>query len=143
VYNEYIAFIEEWRGDRGGTHYYIREGNTLRRIEHYAVEVVRSKELVKYVFPFKRISNKTICIYSFSNLGNLCVTECPPEAFLGSKETWSYDHKLCVNRCNLRELKGLEFELKDPILERIVEDARKILQCYYQEDKGVQRVIGI
>jgi hypothetical protein len=60
VYNEYIAFIEEWRGGRGGTYYYIREENILRRLEHYTVEVVRGKELVKYVVPFKRISNKTI-----------------------------------------------------------------------------------
>jgi len=142
VYNEYIAFVEEWRGSRGGTYYYIREGNILRRIEHYAVEVVRSKELVKYVVPFERISNKTICIYSFSNLGNLCVTECPAEAFLGSKDMWSYDHKLCVNHCNLRELKGLEFELKDPILERIVEDARKYFNVIIKEIKEYSESLG-
>jgi len=123
-------------------YYYVREGNILRRIEHYAIEVVRSKELVKYVVPFERISNKTICIYLFSHRGNLCVIECPAEAFLRSKEMWSYDHKLCVKRCDLRELKGLEFELKDPILERIVEDARKYFNVIIKEIKEYSESLG-
>ena len=85
---------------------------------------------------------KQLCIYSFGNLGNLCVTECPAEAFLGSKDMWSYDHKSCVNHCNLRELKGLEFELKDPILERIVEDARKYFNVIIKEIKEYSKSLG-
>jgi hypothetical protein len=55
---------------------------------------------------------------------------------------WSYDHKSCVNHCDLKELKSLEFELKDPILERIVEDARKYFNVIIKEIKEYSESLG-
>jgi hypothetical protein len=41
-----------------------------------------------------------------------------------------------------RELKSLEFELKDPILERIVEDARKYFNVIIKEIKEYSKSLG-
>jgi hypothetical protein len=100
----------------------VREGHVLRRIEHYAVRKAGDGE---YVVPFERISNKTIHVFDFSNRGNLCVHECPAEAFSQSEDALNCNYKMCEKYIDLGKLRGLEFEVKDPLLQEVIRDARE------------------
>jgi len=120
--NNLVIFREDWRGSRGGMYYYVREGSVLRRIEHY---IVRKVSKGVYVVPFEWISNKTIYVFDFSDRGNLCVHECPVEAFSQSKDALNYNYKMCEKYIDLGRLRGLEFEVRDPLLQRVIRDARE------------------
>ena len=130
MFNNFVVFREDWRGSRGGRYYYVLEGHVLRRIEHYAVRTV-SKGV--YVVPFERISNKTIYVFDFSNRGNLCVHECPAEAFSQSRDALNCNYKMCKVYIDLGRLRGLEFEVRDQLLQRVIRDAREYYSVIIRE----------
>jgi len=86
-----------------------------------------------YVVPFELISNKTIYVFDFSSRGNLCVHECPAEAFSQSKDALDYNYKMCKAYMDLGRLKGLEFEVRDPLLQRVIRDAREYFSTIIKE----------
>jgi len=139
MFNKLVVFREDWRGSRGGRYYYVLEGRVLRRIEHYAV---RKAGDGVYVVPFERINGKTIYVFDFSNRGNLCVHECPVEAFSQSKDVLNYNYKMCKAYIDLGRLRGLEFEVRDPLLQRVIRDAREYYNTIIKEILDYRESLG-
>ena len=127
-----IKLREEWRGSRGGTYYYVMDGNMLRRISDYAVskrKVYESRRgpTIEYDIPAERLYGKRIYMFSFSNKGYLYIYKFTVEALLNPKDPRypyipNYD---MVQEVPLDEVAKLSFEVKDEALYSLLDDFRR------------------
>jgi len=145
VSGQTIKIKEIWRDGSGSEYYYVREGDVLRRIEHYSVSKRREDNYVEYEIPLEKIKGKTIYIFTFSSLRNICVAECPAEAFLHQRRPGDYDLKQCKvqEKClDVDAFRGMRFEIGDPLLERLVADVRKYYVAMLEEINSCSTSLG-
>jgi hypothetical protein len=144
-----IIIREDWRGSRGGTYYYVREGTILRRIDKYAIskkKVYESRRgpTYEYLVPVQRIREKEIYEFGFSNSGYPFFRKGGVEAFLnslGSEYPWIPDYKL-MRYVRSEELMNLEFEIEDPALLKLVRDIKKFYPTIVDEIKSYSRAMS-
>jgi hypothetical protein len=140
-----IVIREEWRGSRGGRYYYVREGVILKRIGKYAISKKKVYEsgrgsTYEYLVPVQRIREKEIYEFGFSNSGYPSFYKCSVEAFLSSKYPGIPDHVKC-STVRSEELVGLEFEIEDPMLLKLVRNIKEFYALIVDEIKSYSRVM--
>lgn len=128
----FVKLREEWRGTRGGTYYYVMDGNVLRRISDYAIskrKVYESRRgpTIEYDIPVERLYGKLIYMFSFSNKGYLYIGKFTVEALLNPKDPkYPYvPNYEMVQNVSLNELAKLSFEAKDKVLYSLLNDFEK------------------
>jgi len=123
-----IVVREQWRGSRGGTYYYVREGDVLRHIGSYAISARKVDEsrkgpTLEYVIPAEELAGKEVYEFSFSNSGYMLVYKYPPEALLNPDPSYPYRPNFNLRReVSPDELRRLRFEVRDLQLRLLLEE---------------------
>ena len=74
-----FEIIENIKGTRGATYYYVLDGNVLKHISKYATSSRRFYNEVEYLVDISRLKGKYIIEFGFSNRGHLYITKYPAE----------------------------------------------------------------
>jgi hypothetical protein len=122
-----IRIRERWKGQFGGTYYYVREGNILRRIKDYAISRTTlnkgKHKIAEYEVPIERIWGKTIYEFAFSRVGYLYIRKGNVIAFLDS--TTGLPDRDLMEKSEFDELVNVKFEIRDPMLLKMIEDLKE------------------
>jgi hypothetical protein len=122
-----IRIRERWKGQFGGTYYYVREGNILRRIKDYAISRTTlnkgKHKIAVYEVPIERIWGKTIYEFAFSRVGYFYIRKGDVFAFLDS--TTGLPDRDLMEKSELDELANVKIEIRDPMLLKMIEDLKE------------------
>jgi hypothetical protein len=141
-----IKVREKWYGTRGGCYFYVREDNKLKYLGDYAterrtVDKNRRGQVIEYEVPEETLKDKLIYEFEFSNSGYFFPHVGQVEAFLKSQHPGVPDYNL-MREVKLDELRGLEFEVKDPLLDCVIREFKTNYIDMIQEIKQYAKKLG-
>lgn len=133
--------MEEWRGTAGGQYYYVREGNRLRHISSYATGKAGVRKssrglAVEYEVPASSLEGRLIYGFGFSNSGYFYPMVCRAGVLFANRRLEALS---CERVADLRELKGLEFEIRDATLKQRIEELKTVYRRMVDEVKDYAR----
>jgi len=136
-----VEIMEEWRGTAGGQYYYVREDNRLRHISSYAVGKAGVRKnsrgsAVEYEVPASSLEGRLIYGFGFSNSGYFYPMVYRAGVLFTNRRLEALS---CERVADLRELKGLEFEIRDATLKQRIEELKTVYRRMVDEVKDYAR----